>query len=158
MFANLLPLNEHVIADGPTRYDGGGRAVLALSDVCLLIVQPVVPCVRNAVRILASLRDDGFNLDRVKLVLNRVGRGAGHLSVSDVTSTLGIPALVCLPDDWETASGAINLGEPLATHSPKSKLRLGIQEIAQHLHGADSETDDKGASKPGLIGRIFAGA
>ncbi len=156
VFANLLPLNEHVIADGPTRFDSGGRAVLALSDVCLLVVQPVVPCVRNAVRVLASLRDDGFNLDRVRLICNRMGRGSGHLSVDDVTSTLGIPALACLPDDWDTASGAINLGEPLSTFSPKSKIRLAIQEIAQHLHGADAGTDDKEESKQSLIGRIFA--
>lgn len=155
--SNLIQLNEYVIADGPTRFDVGGRQVLALSDVILLIVQQLVPCVRNAVRLLDSMRDGGYNLDRVKLICNRVGRESGHLSVNDVTETLGLKAFAQIPDDWEAASGAINLGEPLASCSPKSKLRIAIQEIAERLHSSDSQADDKDARRQGLLGRIFAG-
>ncbi|MGB2984714.1 MAG: hypothetical protein WBE26_02430 [Phycisphaerae bacterium] len=157
VFSNLIQLNEYVIADGPTRFDIGGKSVLALSDVTLLVVQQMVPCVRNAMRMLQSMRENGYNPERARLICNRVGRGAGQLSVDDVTETLGLNAFASIPDDWEAVSGAINLGEPLLTHSPKSKVRLALQEIAERLHGADSETDDKGTRKPSLIGRIFAG-
>lgn len=157
VFSNLVQLNEFVVADGPTRFDVGGRSVLALSDVILLVVEPLVPCVRNAVRLLQNLREGGINLDRVRLVCNRVGRGASHLSVEDVTGTVGLEAFGCVPNDWETANAAINLGEPLFTHSPKSKLRIALQEIAQRLHTPGNESDEKEGRKQGLIGRIFAG-
>ena len=156
VFSSLINLNEYVVSDGPTRFDVGSQSVLALADVMLLLVQPVVPCVRNAARFVDSMRENGYNLDRVKLICNKVGRTAGHLSVNDVTETLGLKAFSSIPDEWETASGAINLGEPLMTHSPKSKLRLAIQEIAQRLHDPDAASDDKYAKKQGLIGRIFA--
>ena len=94
---------------------------------------------------------------QVELLLNRVGPASGHLSVKDISSTLGMEVFAIVPDDWATASGAINLGEPLMTNSPKSKLRLAIQEIAHRLHSPEGQADVKEAPKQGLIGRIFAG-
>ncbi len=158
VFSNLVQLNEYVVADGPGRFDVSGKSVLALADVTFLVVQPLVPCVRNAQRIIDSMRETGYNLDRAKLICNRTGRGGGYLSVHDVTETLGLQAFASLPDEWETASGAINLGEPLLSYSPKSKLRLTLQEIAERLHSPDPETDDKDARKGGLITRIFTGS
>ncbi len=156
VFSNLLNLNEYVVADGPTRFDVDGKTVLSLSDMTLLVVQELVPCVRNALRIVEGMRDHGYNLDRAKLIFNRIGRPTGHLSIGDVRKTLGLEVFGSIPNDWETASNAINLGEPLMTHSPKSKLRMAIQEIAERLHAPEPRTDDKGARRPSLIGRIFA--
>ncbi len=156
VFSNLILLTDYVISDGPTRFDVAGKSVLALSDVTLLIVQQSVPCVRNAARVLENMRENGHNLDRVHLICNRIGHGPGHLSANDMTETLGLPLFASVPDEWETANGTINLGEPLLSHSPKSKLRLAIQEIAERLHNHDSQTDDKDTRKPSLIGRIFA--
>lgn len=156
VFSILTKLNEYVVADGPTRFDVGGKAILAMSDVTLVVIEPLVPCVRNARRLLDGMRENGVSLDRVKLVCNRVGMTPGHLSVKDITQTLGMEAYALLPDDWPTASGAINLGEPLMTNSPKSKLRIAIQEIAQRLYSPDDQTDEREARKQSLIGRIFA--
>jgi pilus assembly protein CpaE len=158
VFSNLIQLNEYVVADGPGRFDVSGKSVLALADITLLVVQPLVPCVRNAQRIIDSMRETGYNLDRAKLICNRTGRGKGYLSVSDVTETLGLENYASLPDEWETASGAINLGEPLLSFGPKSKLRLTLQEIAERLHAPDSGTDDKDARAHGLLDRLFAGS
>lgn len=157
MFSTMLNMNEYIVVDGPTRFDLGAKSILALSDVNLLVVQLLVPCVRNAFRILENMRDNGYNLDRTKLVCNRIGRNAGHLSVAHVTETLGVELFASIPDDWSTVSGAINLGEPLLTHGPKSKVRLAIQEIAERLHRGDGRTDDKNARhKKSFIGRCLA--
>lgn len=154
--SNLLEMNEYVVTDGPLRFDMGATSVLSISDVNLLVVQMLVPCVRNAMRILDSMRQHGFNLDRTKLVCNRVGREAGHLTPENVSETLGLEVYATIPDDWATVSAAVNLGEPLSSYGPKSRARLAIEEIARRLHRPDGETDDKDARKKGLIGRIFA--
>ncbi len=156
VFVGLSQLNDYVVADGPMRYDVSSKAVLAMADITFLVVQQHVPCVRNAVRIIENLRENGFNLDRTKLLCNRVERSSGHLSVKDVVATLGLELFATIPEDWEAANGATNLGEPLSTYSPKSKLRLAIKEIAERLHQAEGDADEKVEAKQGLIGRIFA--
>lgn len=156
VFSTLMQMNEYTIADGPVRTDIGATSILSLSDVNLLVVQQLVPCVRNATRIIEGLRAGGYNLGRTKLICNRVGRESGHLTVENVAETLGLDVFATIPDDWATVSMAINIGEPLYTHSPKSKVRVALQEIAQRLHTPPAETDDKDAKKRGLIGRIFA--
>jgi pilus assembly protein CpaE len=156
VLSTLLQMNEYVVTDGPTRFDVGTKSILALSDVNLLIVQLLVPCVRCAQRVIENMRTNGYNLDRLKLVCNRIGRESAHLSTKHVSETLGLEVFATIPDDWAEVSGAINLGEPLLTHSPKTKVRATIQEIAERLHRIDAQTDDKDARKKGLIGRIFA--
>jgi pilus assembly protein CpaE len=155
---SLLQLNEYVVTDGPTRFDIGGTSVLSLCDANLMVVQLLVPCVRNAARILETLRNSGHNLDNTLLVCNRVGRDAGHLTPEQVGETLGLKVFATLPEDWATVSAGINLGEPLAMNAPKSRIRTAIAEIAAKLH--DPVTDEPSAShegsKKGLIGRIFA--
>jgi pilus assembly protein CpaE len=156
--SNLLEMHQFVVTDGPTRFDVGATSVLSLSDVNLLVVQPQVPCVRNATRIVEALRMANHNMDRVRLVCNRVGREAGSLTPDNVAETLGLEVFASIPDEWSAISGAINLGEPLCSHSPKSRVRHSILEIAQRLHKPSADADDKEArsNKKGLIGRIFA--
>jgi pilus assembly protein CpaE len=149
-------MNDYVVTDGPTRFDQNGHSVFALSDVNLLVVQLVVPSVRNALRMLEAMRQFGYNTDHTRLVCNRTGRDSGHLSIQRVSETLGLDVFAIIPDDWTTVSGAINLGEPLQSHGPKSKVRMAIQEIAERLHRPRADADDKDERKKGLIGRIFA--
>lgn len=156
--SSLLQMNEYVVTDGPTRFDIGGTSVLSLSDASLMIVQLLVPCVRNAMRILETLRANGHNTENIRLICNRVGRDAGHLTVDAVSETLGMKVFATIPDDWPTVSGSINLGEPLVTHAPKSKLRASIEDIARRLHDPNDSSVDRGHQKKGLIGRIFANA
>jgi pilus assembly protein CpaE len=157
VLSSLLQMNDYVITDGPTRFDQGGHSVFALSDYNILVVQLVVPSVRNALRIVEAMRQGGYNLDRVRLICNRAGRDCGHLSVQNVSETLGLDVFATVPDDWDAVSGAINLGEPLLTQSPKSKVRQNVQEIAQRFHSPAPAVDEKETRKS-LIGRIFANA
>lgn len=156
VFSTLLQMNSYVVADGPTRFDSGAKSLLSLSDVNLLVMQLSVPCVRNALRIIQNLREEGFNLDRIKVVCNRAGRDATHLTVENVKETLGLEVFAQIPDDWSTVSGAINLGEPLSSYAPKSKVRTAIQEMAHDLATEDEGEAEHGEQKKGLIGRIFA--
>lgn len=158
LLAKLVQCNEYVVTDGPIRFDTNAQAVLEFSDVSLLVVQMMVPSVRNAQRLLEALREDGCNLERMQIVCNRLGRDSGHLSVKDVKDTLKMDLFASIADDWAAVGRALNLGESLMENSPKSKARISIAEIAQSLHGSDEPTDEQDAHKKGLLGRIFAGS
>jgi len=134
----------------------GAKSLLALSDCNLLVVQTLVPCVRNAIRIIEWMRECGHNLNRTKVICNRVGRESAHLTVKNVSETLGLPVAATIPEDWATVSSAINLGEPLSEHGPKSKVRTAVQSIARSLYDPEGAAEDEAANKKGLIGRIFS--
>lgn len=136
--ATLAALQEHydfVVVDVPARFDPSARAVFDMSDVFLLVLQRVVPSVRNTDRILQELARSGYPLERVRLVCNRFGREAGYLEQADVEAALKRRFDFLIPDDWKTASAAVNMGTPLAQYSPKSRIRLAYRMMAQELAG-----------------------
>ncbi len=159
VLSGLLSLHEYVVVDGPTRFDPGAKAVMDITDVILLVMQLLVPCVRNVARMVDGMRQVGFNLERVQLVCNRLGCDPNNLSLDDVRNTVNLPVKAALPDDWTTICAAMNLGEPLRTHAPKSRLRVALKELARRLHdpaAADDEPED--GKKGGLFSKIFSDA
>jgi len=158
VLGSLQQMYEYVVVDGPNRFDSGGLAVLDLADVNILLLQLLVTSVRNAHRMLDELRESGYNLNRFKLVCNRVGRESGHLQVEHVEKTLNLKVAHQLPDDWKTMSSAINMGVPLAECAPKSRLRLAIHELAESIrHPVEAAAVPENAPKAGLLGRILSG-
>ncbi len=159
VLTNLLAMNEYVIVDGPNRYDAGASAILDLADITLLVIQLLVPSVRNAQRILQGMEEGGFDSERAKLLVNRVGRESGPLSLSDMEGTLNKRVFQSVPDDWVTVSNAINLGETLAERGPKSKVRTAVQDLATRIHAPDRAGDAKEPAKKGkLLSKIFSDA
>jgi len=152
----MMRFMDYVIVDGPMRFDIGAKAVLDLADTHLILVQCLVPSVRNALRVLDAMRTAGYKMDRLHLVCNRVGRESSHVSFQDVTNTLNLKADIQIPDDWVTVGGAMNLGVPLLSYGPKSKVRLAINELAKQLHLPKDQADPKDGSKKSLMSRMFS--
>lgn len=130
VLAALLEHYDFVVIDGPVRFDASARSVFDMTDIYLVVLQLLVPAVRNGERLLQELGRGGYNLDQVRLVCNRVGRESCFLEPADVETTLRRKLDWLLPDDWKTASTAVNIGAPLADYAPKSKLRLALQQMA----------------------------
>lgn len=155
---------DFVVVDGPSRIDHTARVVFDMTDIFLVVTQLLVPTVRNTDRLLQEMTRSGFNMDRLRLVCNRYGRDSGYLDIDDAEATLGRKIDFVIPDDWKTASTAINMGASLLDHAPKSKLRAAYQKIAQALAGNEGEDGDEGgagsgarAQKKGLFSFIGGG-
>ncbi len=157
ILSKLQSLYEYVVVDGPSRYDPGASAVLDLADMTLLVTQLTVPSIRNAQRILQGMDEAGFNLERTRLIVNRMSKDSGPLGVSDVEGTLNKPIFATVPDDAPTMSNAINLGETLAERGPKTRIRAAIRDIAAFIHDPDGAAVVKDPSrKGGLLTKIFS--
>ncbi|MBK9121376.1 MAG: response regulator [Phycisphaerales bacterium] len=147
----LAALQEHydfVVTDGPIRFDPTARAVFDMTDTYLLVLQLLVPPVRNADRLLNELRRGGYNLDHVRLVCNRFGREAAYLEPTDVEATLNRKIAWTLPDEWKTASTATNVGAPLLDCAPKSRLRQAYQQMAREIAGVVPEPGTGPSGEP----------
>jgi pilus assembly protein CpaE len=155
VLSTLQELCTYVIVDGPTRHDPGGRSVLDAADHNLLVFQLLVTHVRNADRMMQELAVQGFNTDRISLVCNRLGRDSAHLEVSQVETILNRKILLTLADDWKAVSSSVNIGQPLKTEFPRSKVRNDIRNLARIIHCPEtmSAAANKGA---GLFGKFFA--
>lgn len=152
VLAALLEHYDFVVVDGPVRFDPSARAVFDMTDVYLVVLQLLVPAVRNADRLIQELGRSGYNLDQLRLICNRSGRESSFLEPDDVEATLRRKLDFHLPEDWRTASAAVNIGTPLAEHAPKSRLRLALQDLARKLaHGAqasDAADDERAGETP----------
>jgi pilus assembly protein CpaE len=106
---------------------------------------------------LSGMREVGFNLDRMRLVCNRIGCEGGGITMHDVDATLGMDVFAQVPDDWSTVNAAMNVGEPLASSAPKSKVRLAIRSIAQALHDPSEDLAEAAVTRKrtGLFSKIF---
>jgi pilus assembly protein CpaE len=158
----LSALQEHydfIVLDGPVRFDPTARVVFDMADAYLMVIQLLVPAVRNTDRMLQSMASNGYSLDRLRLVVNRQGREAGYLESNDVEATLGRKIDWFIPDDWKTSSGSVNMGMCLLDHAPKSRLRLAYRDMAHALAGVaagESGEGDETTRSRGLFG-MFAG-
>lgn len=155
VLAALQQMYEYVVIDGPSRFDPGGLSVLDLSNSNLLVIQLLVTSVRNVHRMLEELREGGYNLDRFRIVCNRVGRESSHLTIEHVQDTLRRKVSHQLPDDWKTVSSAINMGMSLREYAPKSKVRASIHELAERIAHPEQEVNEE-VTKGGLLNRIFS--
>ncbi len=133
----LLEYFEWVVVDETVRSDITARVVQDLADDLLLVTQPVVSSVRNGSQIVSGL-SSGFNLERLRLVVNRVPRKPGAVTPDKIAETLKRPVFCQIPDENEIVCGAINLGLPLATHAPDSRVRAAIVGLACQLTGGGS--------------------
>ncbi len=151
VLAAMLEHYNFVVVDGPVRMDPTARAVFDMADMYLVVLQLLVPPVRNTDRLLRELAREGFNLEQVRLVCNRFGRDSGYLEPADVETTLGRKLAWTLPDDWKAASTAANVGTPLLESAPRSRLRVAIQKMAETIarcREQTPETDESASGEP----------
>jgi len=155
----LQDIYDYVLVDGPHRFDPAARAVLDLADVNYLVIQLLVPSIRNARRMLDAMKEGGYNTKRVSLICNRFIKGAGQLTIEHAEATLGTEVAISIPDDWKSCSTAMNLGEPLMLNHPKRPVTQSIHDLAEMIaEPAEEEEEEivRSKKKGGLFGKIFS--
>jgi len=153
----LAEMCDYVVVDGPTRYDVGGQTILDSADLNLMIIQLVVPSVRNADRIYRELGQQGFNLSRMQLVCNRVEANSGTLDVAQVQKTLNRQVFASIPDDTRTVSAAVNMGLPLCAQWSKTRVRQAMAGLAAKIHDPKGAAASDESGRGSLIGRLLGG-
>ncbi len=88
--------------------------------------------IRNCRSLLMLAEDAVGDAERVKLVANRSPR-RGDFGLNDLEQTTGRKVYCQLPDDFETATGALNGGLPVVTEYPNSPLGKALSGLADQL-------------------------
>lgn len=128
---------EWVILDIPRHRRSWTLEALGGCDEILVISELTVPAL-IAARSLSDEIDRGLGLSgKPKIVLNRLAsRMFGPApSMAEAERALQRRAEAGISSDWEAAAASVNLGGPIATHRPKSKIVKDVEMLVDRLTG-----------------------
>jgi len=126
---------DYVIVDTFPFLDPVMVSILDLSDRGYVIIEPTVPTLLGAARLLQVLDNLGFERDRRRVILNRYAKVAGGLTPTDAAQRLGESIQHVVPYNRRVLVAA-NTGQPLALNRRRfSRLDRALDHLI-----ADVET------------------
>lgn len=148
-----------IVVDTPRSLDRLTLGALEQADAVLLIMQLIVPSIRNAGRLYKTLARYGMPDDRVHLVVNRYRKNVGRIMPEDVEKQFGKKLFGILPNDYECVTNSLDFGHPLMANAPNSAVRAAIRDLATRLVGeptvAVGATPAVSPRRGSFLGRIF---
>jgi pilus assembly protein CpaE len=141
---------DFVLMDVGRTIDGTSVKALDRADKIFVVMQPSVPSVRNAKKLLLAFRALGYGNDRIELIVNRFERS--DIGMADIERALGKLAIHTVPNSYRQVSAAINQGDPLARAARGNPVSRNLADFARDL---TEEPAEKGA---GLLGRLLGRA
>src|SRR5512139_3764780 len=129
-----LAINQYdfVILDVSNNLDDLTIKALDRAHNIFLVVQALLPDVRNANRMMTIFRSLGYSQDKVELLVNRYMRNA-EIGLDDLRESSGVNRMRTIPNGYKEVARAINQGVPLETVSKSSVVHLAIREMAESL-------------------------
>jgi pilus assembly protein CpaE len=137
---------SHLILDLSKSFSPNDVTCLHLADTILLVAQLELSSLRNVVRLLMTLGADDAVAQKVKIILNRVGRD-NDISVAKAEETIGKAVYWQIPNEPKAMIEARNDGRPLLQHAPKSKAQQAFNGLAAALLGRSVRSEAKEASR-----------
>ena len=159
LLAALSRRYNFVVCDVPFRPHPLFRDLLDLAHQRVLVMEPTLASLRDALRFLA-LPPGPAQIRRPVIVLNRLGQPGG-LSRRKIESALKTKVDVVIPDLPRVAELAATLGEALA--KDRNGFRRGVVELARLtafvrlLDAGLGSPADGAPERGGLLRRLFGG-
>ncbi|MCS0609494.1 AAA family ATPase [Massilia solisilvae] len=141
---------DFVLMDVGRTIDGTSVKALDRADKIFIVMQPSVPGVRNAKKLLLAFRALGYGNERVELIVNRFERA--DIGVADIERALGKLTIHTVPNSYRQVTAAINQGDPLALAARSNPVSRNLADFARGL------TEEPLAKSPGLFGRLLGRA
>jgi pilus assembly protein CpaE len=132
VLTEAVALHDFVVLDLPRRLDP--LALLALDRAARvhLVLQPALPDLRHAARLLQAFRSLGYAAGKVHVVLNRFERDA-RIGLEQVQRTLGAVPLRTIGGAWREVQASIDHGETLAEQGRAASVARQVAALANDL-------------------------
>jgi pilus assembly protein CpaE len=133
VFSALRRRYRFIVVDVPPILHAGTLHVLENAHQVLLVCNlQDLTTVADTSRLVKSVRDSYVPRERLRLVLNRVGR-QNYLAIELVEKTLGLPAWMQVPNDEQLVSQCTNRGIPFVLDAPNHPVSQAVRQIATTL-------------------------
>ena len=140
---------DFVIVDTFPMFDSVVVAILDLSDRAYVVMENVVPTLLGGVRLLDVLGRIGFPPERQKLVVNRMQRVTGSLSLADIEARMDRSIDHVLPFDKQVIAAA-NCGDPIGARS----VNFGFGGFGRPLQALVDEVEAMGRQDTAPSGQV----
>jgi pilus assembly protein CpaE len=154
----MSQIYDAVVVDTPRTFDRFALTALEQADAVMIVLQLIVPSVRNGLRLFRTLRDYGMPEERIQIVVNRFRKNVGRIMPEDVEAQFCKKVFGIVPNDYQCVTNSLDFGHPLMTDAPSSAVRTAIRAMATQLLKREPEpapTPAVAARKEGLLSRIF---
>jgi len=146
----------HVILNLSTGFRDTDITAMEVSDTVVVVAQLDVSCVRNLSRLFKALEGTDGLLDRVKVVLNRVGAKELNIPLEKAEETIDRKVYWQIPNDWQSSASARTAGVPMLTHAPRAKASVALCKLAEALAGSPSQSPQNGSIKRRGLFSLFS--
>jgi pilus assembly protein CpaE len=147
VFGLLEVAFSHVVVDVSKAYNSLDLAALQAANTVLLVTQLSLPNLRNVIRLLRSFRELGGLDEKVKIVVNRLGREEETVRRKKAEEIIGREIFWELPNEYRLMVEVCNNGVPLIEAAPRAAITRELLRLAENLAG-DSTTANAEAAKP----------
>ncbi len=128
-----------VIVDTFPMFDRVVIAALDLSDRVYVVLENVIPTLLGGVKLLNVLERIGYPASRQSIIVNRLQRISGSLSINDVADRMQRSIDHVLPFDKRVVAAA-NCGVPIATAMLRfSAFSRALEKLADDVAGEQGD-------------------
>lgn len=145
---NLIGKADFIILDCAAGLGREATSAINASDEILLITNPDLPSVTDALKTLKVAEGNGKKI--LGVVVNRIKEKWYELPRWEIEEILGVPVIAQIPEDNNLAE-AVTMRKPLLDYNPFSPASVEIRMLAHHLVGKAFEEEKR---KLGLFERF----
>jgi pilus assembly protein CpaE len=124
-------LYRFVVVDTGSVLDDVLLSLLDQADEVVVVVDMDLPSVKNAKVALDILRADGYPMERLRLVVNRINSKA-RLDLVELERSLGLRTAAAIPSD-RLVPQSVNEGVPVVALSPRSRVARAFTRLARQF-------------------------
>ncbi len=123
---------EVVVLDLEHVYDPLTAHALEIVDVVYLVMQNVLPYLRDAKRVVTRCRTLGLEEQKIRLIVNRYEKNDG-IDVPLIEQVVGIKVSYTIESSTQDVTKAINTGVAITKVNKKNPVALSLRDIAKQF-------------------------
>jgi pilus assembly protein CpaE len=108
---------EYTVVDAGCQINASALAALRASGTIGVVMNPDVPSIRNARRLIECIAEMGFSGDRVRVLLNRAGEPY-PIPFAEIEDALGSKIFLTIPSDYASSRRSSSRPSPIRSGSP----------------------------------------
>ena len=137
---------DYIIIDSAAGFGEEVMSVIKLADEIIIVTNPEMPAVTDALKAVKVARDLGKNINGV--IVTRHKDAKYEMPLSSIKSMLEAQIIGVIPED-KAVKEALNLRDAVVHTHPRAKVSKKYVEISRKVAGETVDTDR------GFFGRLF---